>query len=71
MYLKRHVNPAEAASFLAYNWPGVHGVEEFHRYYPAAEVATHLVGFNNVDDQGQEGMELAYDAWLQGTSGKK
>ena len=71
MYLKRHVNPAAAASFLAYDWPGVHGVEEFHRYYPAAEVATHLVGFNNVDDQGQEGMELAYDAWLQGTSGKK
>jgi len=71
MYLKRHVNPAEAEAVLAHKWQGVHGVEEFHRYYPAAEVATHLVGFNNVDDQGQEGMELAYESWLQGTSGKK
>jgi cell division protein FtsI (penicillin-binding protein 3) len=71
MYLKRHLNPAEAEVVLKQQWPGVHGVEEFNRYYPAAEVATHLVGFNNVDDQGQEGMELAYDPWLQGTSGKK
>jgi len=71
MYLKRHVNPAEAETVLANKWQGVHGTEEFHRYYPAAEVATHLVGFNNIDDQGQEGMELAYESWLQGTSGKK
>ena len=71
MYLKRHVNPADAEAVLEHKWQGVHGVEEFHRYYPAAEVATHLVGFNNVDDQGQEGMELAYESWLQGTSGKK
>lgn len=71
MYLKRHVNPSEAQAVLAHNWQGVHGAEESHRYYPAAEVATHLVGFNNIDDQGQEGMELAYESWLQGTSGKK
>lgn len=71
MYLKRHVNPADAKAVLDQQWVGVHGREEFHRYYPAAEVATHLVGFNNVDDQGQEGMELAYESWLQGTSGKK
>ncbi|MDC9719659.1 MAG: penicillin-binding transpeptidase domain-containing protein [Gammaproteobacteria bacterium] len=71
MYLKRHVNPADAKAVLDQQWVGVHGREEFHRYYPAAEVATHLVGFNNVDDQGQEGMELAYESWLQGASGKK
>ena len=71
MYLKRSVNPVEAEAVLSNNWNGVHGVQEFQRYYPAAEVATHLVGFNNIDDQGQEGMELAYEPWLQGTSGKK
>ena len=71
IYLKRHVNPADASAILDYKWPGVHGIREFHRYYPAAEVTTHLVGFNNIDDQGQEGMELAYEGWLQGTSGKK
>ena len=71
MYLKRSVNPVEAEAVLSNKWNGVHGVQEFQRYYPAAEVATHLVGFNNIDDQGQEGMELAYEPWLQGTSGKK
>ena len=71
MYLKRSVNPVEAEAILGNKWNGVHGVQEFQRYYPAAEVTTHLVGFNNIDDQGQEGMELAYEPWLQGTSGKK
>jgi cell division protein FtsI (penicillin-binding protein 3) len=71
MYLKRSVNPAEAETVLSNKWEGVHGVQEFQRYYPAAEVTTHLVGFNNIDDQGQEGMELAYELWLQGTSGNK
>ena len=71
MYLKRMLILLRLSLFWRYKWQGVHGVEEFQRYYPAAEVATHLVGFNNVDDQGQEGMELAYESWLQGTSGKK
>ncbi len=71
MYLKRHVNPSEADALLDHGWLGVHGRREFHRYYPSAEVATHLVGFNNVDDQGQEGLELGYESWLQGTSGAK
>tara|TARA_B110000211_G_scaffold58123_1_gene64969 strand:- start:81 stop:1619 length:1539 start_codon:yes stop_codon:yes gene_type:complete len=71
MYLKRSVNPVEAEAVLSNKWSGVNGVQEFQRYYPAAEVTTHLVGFNNIDDQGQEGMELAYEPWLQGTSGTK
>jgi cell division protein FtsI (penicillin-binding protein 3) len=71
MYLKRHVNPSEADTLLDHGWLGVHGRREFHRYYPSAEVATHLVGFNNVDDQGQEGLELGYESWLQGASGAK
>jgi cell division protein FtsI (penicillin-binding protein 3) len=71
MYLKRRVTPLQAEALLQRGWAGVYGKQEFQRYYPAAEVATHLVGFNNVDDQGQEGMELAYEPWLQGTAGAK
>ena len=48
-----------------------YGQDEYKRYYPAAEVATHLVGFTNIDGEGQEGMELAYDEWLRGEAGRK
>ena len=71
MYLRRHMNPDQAQLVLNEKIKGVYGQREFHRYYPAGEVATHLVGFNNVDDHGQEGMELAYDDWLRAQSGQK
>ncbi|MDP6189314.1 MAG: penicillin-binding transpeptidase domain-containing protein, partial [Gammaproteobacteria bacterium] len=71
MYLRRQMNPQQAQAVLAKNIPGVYGQREFQRYYPAGEVATHLVGFNNVDDRGQEGLELAYEDWLQAQSGRK
>ena len=51
--------------------PGVYLQQEYRRYYPEGEVAAHVVGLTNVDDQGQEGLELAYNAWLQGEPGKK
>ena len=51
--------------------PGVASRREYRRYYPAAEVTGHVVGFTNVDDAGQEGLELAYDPWLTGTPGSK
>lgn len=44
---------------------------EYKRYYPAGEVAAHLVGFTNIDDKGQEGMELAFNEWLRGVPGSK
>ena len=47
------------------------GEREYQRYYPAGEVAAHLVGFTNVDDRGIEGLELAYDSWLRGSPGSK
>ncbi|MCP4790270.1 MAG: penicillin-binding protein 2 [Gammaproteobacteria bacterium] len=71
MYLRRHLNPEQAQAVLDENIEGVYAQREFHRYYPAGEVATHLVGFNNVDDRGQEGMELAYENWLRAQSGQK
>ena len=71
IYLKRHLPPAQAAHILGLKVAGVYGRREYRRYYPAGEVAAHLVGFTNIDDAGQEGMELAYDGWLQGVSGSK
>jgi cell division protein FtsI (penicillin-binding protein 3) len=44
---------------------------EYRRYYPSGEVTAHVLGFTNIDDKGQEGLELAFDTWLQGKSGKK
>jgi cell division protein FtsI (penicillin-binding protein 3) len=71
VYLRRHVDPALAQRVMALEIPGVSLQREYRRYYPLGEVAAHLVGFTNIDDAGQEGMELAYDKWLRGESGSK
>ena len=71
MYLRRHMAPADARRILAMRLPGVAGQREYQRYYPAGEVASQLVGITNVDDQGLEGLELAYDEWLRGSPGRK
>jgi len=71
MYLQRHMVPAAAREVLALRINGVSGEREYRRFYPAGEVASQLVGFTNVDDQGIAGLELAYDKWLQGVPGKK
>jgi cell division protein FtsI (penicillin-binding protein 3) len=71
MYLRRHMSPEQAQEILAGGIPGVHRLREYRRYYPAGEVTGHLVGFTNVDDEGQEGLELAFDDWLRGKPGKK
>ena len=71
LYLKRHLNPDTAAEAMALQLPGVNVLREYRRYYPAGEVAGHLVGFTNVDDDGQEGLELAFDHWLSGEPGAK
>jgi cell division protein FtsI (penicillin-binding protein 3) len=71
MYLRRHMSPAEAKSIDQLEIPGVDLEREYRRYYPAGEVVGHLVGFTNIDDEGQEGLELAFDQWLAGRPGKK
>ncbi len=71
VYLIRHMPPHRASEVLALNVPGVYSQREYRRYYPAGEVAGHVVGFTDVDDQGQEGLELAYDPWLAGIPGSK
>ena len=71
LYLRRHLSPEQASRVLALKLPGVNSQREYRRYYPAGEVTGHLVGFTNIDDDGQEGLELAFNHWLAGESGSK
>lgn len=71
LYLKRHLNPDDAAAILALKVPGVFSQREFRRFYPSGEVTAHVLGFTNIDDRGQEGLELAFDDWLAGKPGAK
>jgi cell division protein FtsI (penicillin-binding protein 3) len=71
LYLVRHMPPDQAAHIKALGIPGVYLLREYRRYYPAGEVAGHIVGFTTVDDQGQEGLELGYDQLLNGEDGAK
>jgi cell division protein FtsI (penicillin-binding protein 3) len=71
VYLQRHLVPAAARTILDKRIAGVFGEREYRRFYPAGEVAAQLVGFTNLDGQGISGLELSYNEWLQGKSGKK
>jgi cell division protein FtsI (penicillin-binding protein 3) len=71
VYLKRHVEPALADKIVGLGLAGVHLQPEYRRYYPAGEVTAHVLGLTNVDDAGQEGTELLFDAELKGTAGSK
>lgn len=71
IYLHRQLLPTLAKDIAALKIPGVNFQEEFKRYYPEADSTAQLLGFTNVDDNGIEGLELAYQHWLTGESGKK
>ena len=71
MYLKRRINPDEARRILASKIPGVFSQREFRRFYPQGEAMAHVLGFTNIDDRGQEGLELAFDHELRGKPGVK
>lgn len=69
--VRRPVTPEQAVKIAAMGVPGLYLRREFRRYYPAAEVTAHVVGFTNVDDLGQEGVERAYQDWLAGREGER
>ena len=71
LYLARHLQPADAQKIKALDIPGIYVMREYRRYYPGGEVTGHVLGFTNVDDAGQEGLELAFDHWLAGEDGQK
>jgi cell division protein FtsI (penicillin-binding protein 3) len=71
VWLRRRLHPDVAAEIEALELNGVFLQKEYRRFYPAGEVASHVIGFTNIDDVGQEGLELAYNDWLQGKPGLK
>lgn len=70
VYLKRQVTPQLADKILALEVPGVNSAREFKRYYPAGPVTSHVIGFTNIDNIGQEGAELTFNKRLKGSAGK-
>lgn len=71
VYLKRQIDPDEAKRFMALGAPGVFSQREYRRFYPAGEVAAHVVGFCDIDGKGQEGIESSQDAVMRGTPGSR
>lgn len=71
VYLRRQLAPDSAEKVAALKLSGVHTLREYRRYYPNGEVMSHILGFTNVDDQGQEGIELAQQNWLAGKAGSR
>lgn len=70
VYLKRHLEPQLAQKILDLKVPGINSVREYRRYYPAGPVLGHVLGFANIDNEGQEGLELAYERELKGQAGR-
>lgn len=71
LYLQRQIPPGVAKEIARLDIPGLYFQEEFKRYYPAGESTAQLLGFTDIDDQGLEGLELAYNDWLRGVVGKR
>jgi cell division protein FtsI (penicillin-binding protein 3) len=71
VYLRRHLPPETARLVLELNLPGVYTQREYHRYYPAGPDTGHVLGFTDIDDRGQEGIERAFDRHLSGVEGQK
>lgn len=71
VYLVRRVPPELAASILSRGMQGLYKQEDFKRYYPMGEITSHLLGFTNIEEYGQEGLEKSFDTLLQGVDGEK
>lgn len=71
IYLSRYVTPEKAAIIENLNLRGIEISHQFRRFYPVGEVASHVVGFTDIDDKGQEGLEQTYNNWLTGKDGRR
>ncbi|WP_265922950.1 peptidoglycan D,D-transpeptidase FtsI family protein [Cupriavidus nantongensis] len=71
VYLKRQVLPDVADKIAALKIDGIHQTREYKRFYPEGEAMAHIVGFTNVEDRGQEGVELARESGLAGRAGAR
>ena len=71
MYIKRHVPPQTVDKVMELRVSDLSVKREYRRYYPSGSAASHLIGFTDIDDQGREGLEMAYDQWLSGKPGTR
>ena len=71
VWIKRQVDDAVAQKIAALDIKGIYQRKEYKRQYPEGETIAHVVGFTNVEDRGQEGMELAFDKELGGRAGSR
>ena len=71
VFLKRQVDPVIAQQIRKLEIPGIGLNNEFRRFYPEGEAMAHVVGFTNVEDRGQEGMELSRENDLAASTGKR
>ncbi len=71
VWIKRQVDEPVAKSIAALKIPGIHQSRVYKRQYPEGDAAAHLVGFTNVEDRGQEGVELAFNQQLSGKAGSR
>jgi len=71
VFIKRGIPPALGKTVKSLPISGLYLQPEYRRYYPDGEVSAHVIGFTDIDDQGREGLELAYNQWLGGSSGKE
>jgi cell division protein FtsI (penicillin-binding protein 3) len=69
VYLKRQVEPNVAQRIESFNLPGIHTSREFRRLYPEGAITAQLLGFTDVEDRGQDGIELAFERTLAGRPG--
>ncbi len=70
-WLRRHVTPDVVHAVEALDLPGVYVRQEYRRYYPAGELAAHVVGIADIDERGREGVERAFDDLLAGEPGQR
>ena len=71
MYIKRRLPPPVVKQVMGMSIPGIEVRREYKRYFPGGPISAHLIGFTDVDDNGQEGLELAFNSELKGAEGRK
>lgn len=71
IYLARDIKESKGEQLEKLKLKGLHIERSYSRYYPEGPITSHVVGYTNIDNQGQAGLELAYNSWLHGTSGKR
>ena len=70
MYLRRQIPPSIANEALDLKIPGLRRENGYKRFYPSGEIMGQIIGYTDVEDKGQEGLEKLYENWLAGQAGK-